>query len=160
MQYDEWTFYQTRFKRDYRCCDANIAGTKAMDILALAPDGRTLWMIEAKDYRRHKRTKTITIWDEVAQKARDTLAGLFAASINANNSSEQTFARASLKLRRIRVVLHIEQPRKPSKLFPMSTTKANLKMKLKKQLHGTIDAHPIVMDCNDIVLGWSTAWTP
>src|SRR5690554_4434345 len=78
-QYDEWAFYRNQF-------NAVCGGTKAVDFVCL--DGDQLWLIEVKDYRRHRRTKLVDLGDEVAAKVRDTLAGLLAASCNANEAEE------------------------------------------------------------------------
>ena len=76
-KYDDWAFYRNRFVN-------SCGGNKAVDFLAHSPQDRTLWLIELKDYRQFPRTKdgTLELWDEVALKARDTLAGLFAAKVD------------------------------------------------------------------------------
>lgn len=100
-KYDEWSFYRNQFQ--------SVAdGSKAVDMLCIAGD--TSWLIEVKDYRRHPRTKLIDVGGEVASKVRDTLAGLAAASANANRDDERRFARRALAKRRWRVALHLEQP--------------------------------------------------
>jgi hypothetical protein len=70
-KYDHWAFYRNRFQ-------SSCTGNKAMDFLGFDPATQTLWLIELKDYRQFRRTKDhkISLWDEVAIKARDTLAGL------------------------------------------------------------------------------------
>jgi hypothetical protein len=78
-------------------------------------------------------------------KVRDTLAGLAAAKSNANNQSERACARKALKKNRLRVVLHLEQPRKPSKLFPQAVDPSKLIMKLKQVLKA-VDPHPVIVD--------------
>ena len=66
-KYDEWSFYRNQFQ--------NICGgSKAVDILCLSQ--HTIWLIEIKDFRVHRRTKSEDIGDEIAIKVRDTLAGL------------------------------------------------------------------------------------
>lgn len=75
----------------------------------------SLWLIEVKDYRQHQRTKTLDFAQEIAQKVCDTLAELAAAQCNANDQKEQTFAQDALSRKKMRVVLHLEQPHKPSR---------------------------------------------
>lgn len=139
-QYDEWTFYRNQF-------NAVCGGTKAVDFVCL--DGDQLWLIEVKDYRRHRRTKLVELGDEVAAKVRDTLAGLVAASCNANQADEQRVARQALGRSRLRVVLHLEQPRHPSRLFPRAVDPDDVLLKLKQRLKA-IDAHPRVVDQSNL----------
>lgn len=139
--YDKWSFYQDRFKD---CC----CGNKAVDILARDP-ARTVWMIEVKDYRQHRRTKDIHLWDEIAIKARDTLAGLVAAKF-AIGHPQQNEADMSLSASKLRVILHLEQPVKHSKLFPRVFDPEIMRLKL-RQLLKPIDAHPRVIELNNMV---------
>lgn len=108
-QFDNWSFYRNQFQ-------SVCGGAKAIDILALAPD-RGLWIIEIKDYRQQRRTKPSQLAEEVACKVRDSLAALVAAKINANDPEEKRLAQDALTAKEIRVILHLEQPVKPSKLF-------------------------------------------
>src|SRR5580658_7553554 len=131
-KYDQWAFYRNQFQN---CC----MGNKGMEFLAFEPQDRTLWLIEIKDYRRFRRAKEIALWNEVALKARDTLAGLFAAKV-AIGHNDYDFARQSATARKLRVVLHLEQPRTHSKLFPRIYDPADVQQKL-KQLVRPIDPH-------------------
>lgn len=135
-QYDSWAFYRNQFNSAF-------GGTKAIDFICI--DNDKTWLIEVKDYRANRRTKAIDLADEVALKVRDTLAGLAAAKSNANNQSERACARKALKKNRLRVVLHLEQPRKPSKLFPQAVDPSKLVMKLKQVLKA-VDPHPVIVD--------------
>ena len=137
-KYDDWAFYRNQFQA--------VAGeSKAVDILCLA-DG-VAWLVEIKDYRRHRRTKLIDLWDEVATKVRDTLSGLAAASANANDADEKALARHALSMRRWRVALHLEQPNVASGLRPRAIDPANIISKQRsKRLLKAIDAHPVVGD--------------
>ena len=136
-KYDGWPYYQNRFKD--RCL-----GSKAVDFLAIAPYRKTLWLIEVKDYRSHRRAKDISMWDEMALKVKDTLAGLVASKMDATHDQHQ-FAADCLDATRIRVVLHLEQPAQDSKLFPRPYNVANVEDKL-RQLLKPIDAHPVVAE--------------
>jgi hypothetical protein len=138
-KFDEWSFYRNQFQN---VC----GGSKAVDVLAIEPKV-CFWTIEVKDYRRHSRTKTIQVPEEIALKVRDSLAGLVAASANATDAAEKAMAVAALRCPRLRVVLHLEQPAKHSKLFPRAIDPANVRQRL-KQLVKAIDPHPLVIEMN------------
>lgn len=136
-KFDDWSFYRNQFQ--------TVCGSaKAVDVMAVDPN-TCFWNIEAKDYRRHRRTKTINIADEVAIKVRDSLAAIVAANSNANDPREKSFARRALRCASVRVVLHLEQPQKHSKLFPRAISPANVTQRL-KQLIKAIDPHPLVVE--------------
>jgi hypothetical protein len=146
-KYDEWIHYRTHF---IKICVA----VKAIDILALEPRG-CCWLVEIKDYRVHIRTKTIDLAEELAEKARDTLAGLVAAQFCANDESEKNSARQALRSRSLRIVLHLEQPIKHSKLFPRAINPATVLQRL-RQLVKSIDPHPLVVEMGTMRnLPWS-----
>ncbi len=136
-KYDDWSFYRNQFGRMR-------SGAKALDLLAMASSA-TAWLIEVKDYRRHLRTKPSCVSEEVAQKAFDTLAAMLPAAINASEPSERNFAGSMLKAKTLRIVLHLEQPTKASKLFPRPIDPSNIQQKL-RQLVKPIDAHPLVVE--------------
>lgn len=140
-QYDSWTFYDNQFAN-------SCGGNKAVDFLAYHPQQDCLWLIEVKDYRAHRRAKPIHIWDEMAVKARDTLAGLVAAKANAENP-DQGWAERVLKKPKLRFILHLEQPAKPSKLFPRALDVAKIQEKL-RQLIKPIDPHARVTELNNM----------
>ncbi len=52
---------------------------------------------------------------------------------------------AALRCRRLRVVLHLEQPAKRLKLFPRAIEAADVNQRLKQPIKA-IDPHPLVMD--------------
>ena len=146
-KYDDWSFYRNQF-------NAAFGGTKATDLIAI--DGDTTWLVEIKDYRQHRRTKPIELGDEIAIKMRDTLAGLTAAQCNANEASEKQFARNALKAKKLRVVLHLEQPQKHSRLFPRAIDPVAVLQKMKQKLKA-IDAHPKVVDQHNLTpdINWT-----
>ncbi|MCY4138351.1 MAG: hypothetical protein OXF56_08830 [Rhodobacteraceae bacterium] len=86
-KYDDWAFYRNQFQ-------LIAGGCKGIDILCV--EDEVSWLIEVKDYRHHRRTKTIDIADELAIKVRDTLAGLATAAKVANDVDECRLARQSL----------------------------------------------------------------
>lgn len=149
-KYDEWSFYRQQFQQG--CFRDN----KAVDLLCEL--NREAWLIEVKDYRSHTRTKAVDLADEIAIKVRDTLAGLVAASVRANDPAERAFARRVLRAQQMRVVCHIEQPAKTSRLRPQTIEPDKLKQKLRVLLKA-IDPHPIVTDkhARDAALPWTVA---
>jgi hypothetical protein len=136
-KYDEWPFYRNKFSRMRN-------GIKAIDLLAVDPV-RTGWLIEVKDYRVHSRTKPSELGVEVAHKVFDTLAAILPAKANSCDDQERTMAKAVAAARRYRVVLHLEQPPKHSKLRPRAINPVDIQMKL-RQLLKPVDAHPIVVE--------------
>ncbi len=150
-KYDDWSFYRNQF--------TGLGGSsKAVDILALDPATKVLWMVEAKDFTTEPRDPTKPeLWLEVAQKARDTLAGIIAAACA--TCDQQALARLLLGADKLRVVLHVEQPSKPSKLFPQSYDPADLLDKLKAAVR-PIDPHPRVVDATSTSVPWTAEWTP
>jgi hypothetical protein len=141
-KYDDWSFYRKQFNS---CC----GGNRAVDFLAYQVREKTLWLIEVKDYRHSPRTKDIPLWEEVASKVRDTLAGIFAACVNASDDTERHFAAQALRATRLRVVLHLEQPPTRSKVFPRIYDPADVQQKIKHLLK-PVDAHPRVVACDTL----------
>ncbi len=136
VKYDDWQHYRKTFMK---AC----GGAKAIDFVVVK--GTEIWLIEVKDYRQHRRNKQIDLWEEIALKVRDTLAGLVSARFIGDVDGEKNMAKAALKKRKLRVALHLEQARKHSKLFPILFNPANVKLKL-KQIVRFADAHPCVFD--------------
>jgi len=125
-RYETWTFCRRQFQN--RCREGN----KAVDFICL--HGQDVWFIEVKDYRLFSRSKEEHLVDEVAQKVRDTLAGVAAAVRNANNDEERRFAQRLFGQTCARVILHLEQPRQPSRLRPRLIDKANVLDQLRRRL--------------------------
>ncbi len=145
-KYDEWSFYRNQFGRMRD-------GIKAVDLVAV--HGSAAWFIEVKDYRAHARTKPTDLSDEVFQKVFDTLAALLPAQTNANDANEKRMASAVLAARKLRVVLHLEQPNKHSRLRPRAINPSDITQKLKRLLR-PIDAHPFVAETRRMgSLKWS-----
>lgn len=136
-KYDEWSFYRDRFARIRN-------GIKAIDVLAVDPSG-VAWFIEAKDYRVNPRTKPSELSDEIAQKVLDSLAALLPAHLHAADAAERELAGTVLRAPRLRVVLHLEQPKKHSPLRPRAINPADVEQKLRRLLK-PIDAHPKVTE--------------
>ena len=87
-KYDDSSFYRHQFQ-------SFAGGAKGVDFLCHTKD--TLWLIEVKDYRAHERQKSQDLSEEVAEKVRDTLAGLAALRVNGNEPDERKRAAAALK---------------------------------------------------------------
>jgi hypothetical protein len=134
-KYDDWSFYQEQFRRMWN-------GIQAVDVLALDPRGNA-WFIEAKDYRVHRRSKPSTLGEEVACKVFDTLAALLPTRVNGREPEEIKMATSVLGAAKIRVVLHLEQPRKHSALRPRAIDPASVLQELRRRVRA-IDPHPIV----------------
>ena len=69
---------------------------------------------------------------------------LAAARINANNDDERALAVRAMQAAKLKVVLHIETPKQPSKLFGSPRDTANIKKQLKQRVRA-VDPHPIVV---------------
>jgi hypothetical protein len=148
-KYDEWRFYRNRFEK---CC----GGCKAVDFVAVSTTPRKiLWLVEVKDYNQHKRTKAIDLAEEIALKARDSLAGIAAAKFQADDTEEKRLAGKAMQSKKVRVALHLEQPEKHSKLFPRAIDPSKILQKL-KPLIKSIDPHPLVVERTDCQIrgGW------
>jgi hypothetical protein len=105
------------------------------------------WRSRTGSSRRARRScrTSISLADEVFEKVFDTLAALLPAWVNGDDALEQNVAARALRASRLRVVLHLEQPAKHSKLFPRAINPANVQQKLKQRLK-PVDAHPIVCE--------------
>jgi hypothetical protein len=147
LKLDQSSFYRNQFQQ---VC----GGSKAVEILAVQPNV-CVWLIEVKDYRLSRRSKAVDLADEIAAKVRDSVAMLVAANLNANDTEERAAASAALKCRRLKVVLHLEQPEKHSAAFPRVINPANVRQQL-RQLIKAIDAHPLVTESSRMsALLWS-----
>jgi hypothetical protein len=146
-KYDDWSHYRNQFQ-------PTCGGSKAVDFVYA--DGKVAWLIEVKDFRQHRRTKTIDLPDEIAMKVRDTVAGLVSAGLHANDHDEKNCAKQLLRSGKIRIVCHIEQPLKHSRLFPQAIKPSDLALKL-RTLIKAIDPHPAVVDSHTLLANMT--WT-
>ena len=135
-QYDNWQHYRNQYS-------SACGSSKAVDFIVCKKS--EVWLIEVKDYRQNKRSKEIDLAEEVALKVRDTLAGLVSAQFLATDAQERSDAKAALSQRKLRVALHLQQPKNRNRLFPRLYNPANLTLKLEQQLR-FIDPHPLVTD--------------
>lgn len=146
-KYDSFAFYKNQFQT---AC----GGRKAVDFIAV--DGnKCVWFIEVKDYRNHAREKSINIIDEFCIKLLDSLTGVLAAKFNGVND-EQAFALSAVKARKLRAVLHFEQPQRHSRLFPRIFDPANMQTKIRQQIGKGVDPHALVAEQNRMgTLPWT-----
>ena len=145
-KYDEWAFYRNQFFKMW-------PGIKAIDLIAI--EGQTIWFIEVKDYRQYCRTKPINLAEEVAKKTFCTLAAMLPAKGNASDLSERRFAEEVTRGQRLRVVLHLEQPVKSSRLFPRAIDPSKVQLQLRGLIR-PIDPHPMVVEATQMQ---GLAWT-
>ncbi len=144
-KYDEWVFYRNQFTKQFD-------GIKAVDILAVSLD-KTAYLIEVKDYSHPDTEKPSALPKAVAEKVIHTLAALLPAKIHATEEKERNLAAAVLGCKSIKVVLHIEQPRKHKAIVDL----ADIKQKL-KQLLRAVDAHPKITSMGNMQsLNWSVS---
>lgn len=137
-KYDDWKFCG-QFQKMKK-------GIKGIDLIAISPN-KTIWLIEAKDFRQHRRTKKTPLHDEIWQKVYDTLASILPAKVNAIETAECDFAKIILAGSSLRIAFQCEQPSRHSRLFPRSVDEADLQQKLRKMLK-PIDPHPLVINRN------------
>lgn len=135
-KYDDWIFYRNQFSKMWN-------GIKAVDLIAI--EEQVTWLIEVKDYRTAPRTKAQDLSEEVAQKVFSTLAAMLPAKMNASVAQERAFAEDVIQATQLRIVLHLEQPAKHSKLFPRALDPAKIQLKL-RTLIKPIDPHPKVVE--------------
>jgi hypothetical protein len=110
----------------------------------MTPD-RVLFLVEVKDYRRHQRTKRLSLPREMARKVMDTLAALMPAALRANDNAEMASARTFLRAAYLRVVLHLEQPAKHSAMFPRAIDPIEVQAAL-RQLLKAVDPRASVVE--------------
>lgn len=147
-KYDGWAFYRNQVER--------MDGAKAVDLLIIAQDGSEMFLVEVKDYSRHARTKPSTLADEMAAKVLHSLGGILAARTRAVVNLEQAAADAACRARKLRVVLHLEQPAAPTP-FRQAINAANLQIKLRQTLKA-FDPHVLVVSRTSMGnLAWMVA---
>ena len=136
---DNWSFY----KKFVQVGNVLKQGMKCVDLMTI-DDKNVLWLIEVKDYRHHIRQKEICPDVEFCKKIIDTISMLFPAACNAEEN-ERSIAKDAVRADKIRIVLHYEQSKFNSKLFPRQFDLDDLQLKIRRCLK-CIDPHPIVTD--------------
>ena len=149
FKYDETPFYVKHAQL--------LAESKAVDVIAHEPSANVLWLIELKDYRAQRRLKSLDLFDEIATKVRDTVAGIALAQRRGGDTFCE-FARTLRLDTSLRVALHLEQPSKASKLYPAVTDRSNHRIKLRQKVR-LVDPHPLVCEIRAMPagLGWTVA---
>jgi len=94
----------------YRKGIHQVRGSKAMDFVGV-PDNRFIYLIEARDFRRHSSEKEEPPHLELERKVRDTIAGLIGAGRRPEHADEfGPLLKSLIGQTRIVVVLWNEQP--------------------------------------------------
>jgi len=106
-------------------------GTKGVDLIALS--GADVWLIEVKDYRSSQRTNPSPFEQDISQKVRDTLAGLYAMRAGIVSGGDYPERGQRALEGRLFIVFHLEQ-QSHSPLFPPVALAANLQIKLRALL--------------------------
>jgi hypothetical protein len=141
-KYDDWSFYRNQFARQYD-------GIQAVDVLATDPNG-TAYLIEVKDYRYPGVERPSQLPRAIANKVLMTLAAMLPAKLNGNDPAERDMAKSVLTCQKLRVIAHIELPRK-------QVDPADLEQELKRLLHA-VDAHPKVVSTKNMRgMRWTAA---
>jgi hypothetical protein len=149
----EASFYKKHFQ-------GFCGGSKETDFVLKSGDG-DWYLLEVTDYTTDRRTKPLDLVEELSIKVRDTLSLLLAGAANDVTGHEGVgaFARGGGMPSKIRVVLHLEQPNKLSRMFAGVTLEANFQDKLRKSLR-CVDSHPRVVSTTSPNLPWKSVWDP
>lgn len=132
-----------------------------MDFILLEPVNRVLWLLEVKDYTTTRRTKTQCLFEEIAEKIRDSLSLLLAGSVrdDPSNGGVRSFMDACAVPKDIKVVLHLEHPSKPSKMFPGVKIDADATQKLRAKVR-EVDPRARVSSTSSTDMPWNALWSP
>ncbi len=148
IKYDETSFYKKHVQK--------LGASRCVDIVAFeAGADDQLWLLEVKDYRRRQRNKTEDLFLEIARKVRDTLANLYLAQRH-EEADCHAFAQLANRKQTIRVVLHLEQTSKPSKLYPPVVSRTNAQIKLRQMVRV---ADPHALFCEIAKMPVQCQWT-
>jgi len=112
FEFDErWTLPILEWDRDaaYQRGIKEAGNCKAVDFVGIY-DCRLVYLIEVKDYRTHRRTKTEELQAELLFKVRDTIAGLVGSGRRSEHAKLcKPYLDAILKPHKLNIVLWIEQ---------------------------------------------------
>ncbi len=147
LKYDDSSFHRNQFQ-------SFAGGSQAVDAIAISPS-MECWLIEVKDYRQSRRSKPESVFSEVADKVRATLAGLATARVRANDAGERHFCDGALHVKNLRVVLHLDQPNHSSRLFRQVIDPRTAVTQLRRELRA-VDPHAIC--CGKGVEALALAW--
>lgn len=143
MKYDDTPFYQNHLKNK----KGWKPGLKGVDLAAYNPFDRTLYLIESKDYRAHRRKKKTSPEREFFDKVINTFTGIvptMLCSISALNGENEL--RSGIRnAEKLRLIYQFEQPAKHSKLFPRVFNPDEMQRKLRQELK-CFDPHVLVIE--------------
>lgn len=132
VKYDDMPYYRKQLscKRGYK------RSLNAVDLIVFRPAGKTLYLIESKDYRRHRRTNRIPPAKEFVDKVTDTLTGLVPTMLCSSEITEEVekIREGVRESEKLRLIYQFEQPAKHSKLFPRVFDPTEIQMKLRQEL--------------------------
>ena len=152
-KYDDMPYYRNNLscKRGYK------RSLNAVDLIAFHPADKTLYLIESKDYRRHRRTKSISPAEEFVDKVTDTLTGLVPTMLCSSEITEEVekIREGVRESEKLRLIYQFEQPAKHSKLFPRAFDPSEIQMKLCQDLR-CFDPHVLVIEA---ATQHKVAWT-
>ncbi|MEY4243342.1 MAG: hypothetical protein RLZZ245_927 [Verrucomicrobiota bacterium] len=136
-------------------------GCKEMDFILFDPVNRVLWFLEVKDYTTNPRIKKQCVFEEIAEKIRDSLALLLAGSVreDPSNGGVRSFMDVCAIPNAIKIVLHLEQPLKPSKMFPGVKIEADATQKLRAKVKA-VDPRARVSSTSSTDMEWRAIWSP
>ncbi len=125
-------------------------GNAEIDFVVFDNHTMCLWLVEAKDYRVHARTKPSEIGQEFARKCRDTLSLLGALQVSSQVSTDyDTESRLHFsKMRQVHCVLHFEQSRSRRGEYSVISPQ-NLKDTVKRNLR-TLDPRAKAGDASQL----------
>lgn len=152
IQYDDTAWYRKHFQ--------GLEDSAAVDFVVVCGD--TTWLLEVKDFTQNNPDRAKgQLWDIVARKVRDTLAGILAGAVRANVALEQSTLDRARKQPKLRVVFHYETPKHPGRLFRNIELRANPQQKLQRVLR-SVDGKALVLDTSSTPdsVPWSATWNP
>lgn len=119
-QFDEWDYYKRLSSNSIRGCDV------------VALQGKTLWLIEVKDYTYPNAQGVPDLEETLVRKFVGTMGVLYALQRAPQDSAPIEFSRACAKATTIRLALHIElKPGKKDIAWQMATLQDDLRKAMK-----------------------------
>lgn len=145
--YDKWHFHEKRSK----------ASNKGLDIVAITHEAdrpQTTWLIEVKDFRtiskEPKHRNVAGLPETTEKKILDSLEGLRLAQHQATEPAEKAHAKAAMRAKTKRIVLHLEpyggHEEEKTKLFPVNFAASVLQKLLQSRQLRAIDPKPLVLN--------------
>ena len=149
MKYDDTPYYRKKFQGKTKGTRGLKPEMNAIDLIATDNSGneKVMYLIEAKDYRVHRRNKPVSPVSEFIKKVLDTLTGIIPTILCSDSfQNGERELRSQLNIaQRLRLIYHFEQPAKHSKLFPRTYDILDIQSQIRAELR-TIDPHALVID--------------